>query len=221
MAKFHRVGVVELIFFRGGDLNIYFSRRSPGDYWKAVISSSDAIRVSRVFCIFFMSYVHLHFYGLSVYGSDVYMVIRIIFVEVLGRSSVPLLSIISGFLAWGFFQKNKMGEIFNKRARKILLPMIIWNLLGTAMIALKAGVVGELDFINSIFSLSGPGAYTHLEFLRDIYVMTLLTPVLIYLARLFPLVLLSAAVFVFACDLDIYILFLGVRYFSSTFLGFF
>lgn len=51
--------------FQEGGLEISFSKRELGEYWRSVSSSSDAIKVSRVFCIFFMSYVHLHFFGLD------------------------------------------------------------------------------------------------------------------------------------------------------------
>jgi hypothetical protein len=181
-----------------------YSERCAKDYWGAVNSRSDSIRVARVFCIFFMSYVHLHFFALDLYASDVYKVIRTVLVDVLGRSSVPLLSIISGFLAWGVFQREKSSRVFKNRARKILVPMIIWNSIGAALISFKVGSFSGFEFFNSVLPLAAPGAYTHLDFLRDIYVMTLATPLLICLVRRAPLLLLVAAIGVLFYDLNMY-----------------
>ena len=182
-----------------------YSKREAGSYWGVVASNSDSIKVARVFCIFFMSYVHLHFFALNLYGTDCYMVIRTVFVDVLGRSSVPLLSIISGFLAWGVFQKEESLGVFKNIARKILVPMIIWNALGTSLVFFKAGPFFGLELFNSVFSLTASGAYTHLEFLRDIYVMTLATPLLIYFVKRTPLLLWGLAIGVFAYDLNVYV----------------
>ena len=155
--------------FQEGGLEISFSKRDLGEYWRSVNSSSDAIKVSRVFCIFFMSYVHLHFFGLDLYGSEIYMAVRAIIVDVLGRSSVPLLSIISGFLAWGIFQRKRNSDVFKDRARKILVPMILWNSVGVFLLFLKSEAPQGVELLNGIFALAGPGVYAHLDFLRDIY----------------------------------------------------
>lgn len=187
-------------------MRISFSKRDSESYWRAVSSSSDPIRVSRVFCIFFMSYVHLHFFGLNLYGSDTYMAIRAILVDVLGRSSVPLLSIISGFLAWGIFQRKRNSDVFKDRARKVLVPMIIWNSLGAFLLFLKHGTPQIAELLNSIFALTGPGAYVHLDFLRDIYVMTLITPFLVLFARRTPLLLALFTTFLCIYNFDTHII---------------
>ena len=182
------------------------SRRGADEYWAAVSSSSGTIKVARVFCIFFMSYVHLHFFGLDLFGSEAYMVVRTILVDVLGRSSVPLLSIISGFLAWGVFQRRSSISVFKARARTILLPMILWNALGTFILFIRSGPIYGLDFLNSIFPLAGGGAYASLDFLRDIYVMTLITPLLVLVAKKCPQALILVTITVTVLDLSLYII---------------
>lgn len=191
--------------FQEGGLEISFSKRELGEYWRSVSSSSDAIKVSRVFCIFFMSYVHLHFFGLDLYGSEIYMAVRAIIVDVLGRSSVPLLSIISGFLAWGIFQRKRNSDVFKDRARKILVPMILWNSVGVFLLFLKSEAPQGVELLNGIFALAGPGVYAHLDFLRDIYVMTLITPFLVLFARRTPLLLALFSILLCVCNFDIYI----------------
>lgn len=188
-------------------MRVLFSKRDSGSYWRAVSSSSGPIRVSRVFCIFFMSYVHLHFFGLDLYGSELYMAVRTILVDVLGRSSVPLLSIISGFLAWGVFQKKRNSDVFKDRARKILVPMIVWNSIGAFLLFLKSEAPQGVELINGVFALAGPGVYTHLDFLRDIYVMTLITPFLVFFAKRMPLLLAGFSILLCFYNFDIYIVF--------------
>lgn len=188
-------------------MEILFSKRDSDEYWGSVILSSDAIKVSRVFCIFFMSYVHLHFFGLDLYGSEFYMALRAILVDVLGRSSVPLLSIISGFLAWGVFQKKRNFEVFKDRARKILVPMILWNSIGVFLLFLKFKSLQGVELFNSVFALTGSGVYAHLDFLRDIYVMTVITPFLVFLIKRAPLLLAIFSVFLCLYDFNIYIVF--------------
>lgn len=102
-----------------------------------------------------MSYVHLHF--ASDLG-DIFPAVDAIVVETLGRSSVPLLSVISGFLMVGFFRKRGYFEAVLQRGRSLLLPMIIWN----AIAVLLLGQNGALW--NDIFALSHTSRLIYLTF---------------------------------------------------------
>lgn len=151
---------------------------------------SDAVRISRVICIFFMSYVHLHFFVLP--GAE-FPILEPLLVQTLGRSSVPLLSAISGYLIVGYFEKRRYLSAVQSRLRTLILPMAFWNLVAVA-------TLGSEDFLNDIFALTRISKYEHLTFLRDIFALALVTPVLIYLSRKVPVLLLVAAIAYFLAD---------------------
>jgi hypothetical protein len=151
---------------------------------------SDAVRISRVICIFFMSYVHLHFFILP--GAD-FPILKPLLVQTLGRSSVPLLSAVSGFLIVGYFDKRGYLSAIQGRFRTLIVPMACWNLVAIA-------TLGSQDFLNDIFALTHISKYEHLTFLRDIFALALVTPVLIYLSRKVPTLLLVASTAYFLAD---------------------
>ncbi|WP_265501162.1 acyltransferase family protein [Paracoccus beibuensis] len=151
---------------------------------------SDAIRISRVFCILFMSYVHLHI--LEPAGAEHDALTEIVS-DTLGRSSVPLLSVISGYLMVSFFSRRSYLDALGKRFRSLIVPMIIWN--GIA-IALWGG-----SGINDLLALTGSSKLIYLTFLRDIFVMSALTPLLLGAARRSPLLLMGAITTIYLADL--------------------
>ena len=152
---------------------------------------SDAIRISRFLCILFMSYVHLHFFDLP--GAD-FPIVEEVLVDTLGRSSVPLLSVISGYLMVSYFTKRPYLTAIRHRARSIIVPMIIWN--GIAIL-----IWGWTD-INDLIALTGNSKLIYLTFLRDIFVMSIMTPLLLLLARRAPALLLGGASLIYVFDVN-------------------
>lgn len=101
--------------------------------------NSDAVRCARVLCIVFMSYVHLHF---DIDPNAEFPLVDALFVETLGRSSVPLLSVISGYFMVGFFQRRQYFEAIIQRAKTLILPMVIWNTIAVLLLGQKKGRFG-------------------------------------------------------------------------------
>src|SRR5262245_37170423 len=103
---------------------------------------STAIQVARVVCIFFMMYAHDDRFpvvaigsgnpGNSTLGMGAYFLS-----EGLARASVPLLSTISGWLFAATFRGEILATVTH-RARTLLVPMVIWNLIGIASLTLAA-----------------------------------------------------------------------------------
>ena len=153
------------------------------------IRSSDAISVARVICIIFMSYVHLHFAEIP---DNNLRFFREVIADTLGRSSVPLLSIISGYLMVGFFAKRTFANAVGQRARTLIVPMLIWN---SAAILLWGW-----DGINDLIPITENSKLIYLTFLRDIFVMSAITPVLAWLARNNLSVLISSALLIYLID---------------------
>jgi hypothetical protein len=67
--------------------------------------SSDAIRIARVLCIVCMAYVHMRQPNVD------FPIVWAVVVDTLGRASVPLLSVISGYLMVPFFSRRTWGKL--------------------------------------------------------------------------------------------------------------
>lgn len=135
---------------------------------------SDAAHISRVLCILFMSYVHLHFFELS---GAVFPITDIIVVDTFGRSSVPLLSILSGYFMVTFFAKRSYAIAALSRGRSLIVPMIIWNLVACILFGFT------YPLWNSLIAAMDQSKLIYLTFLRDLFILSLLTPVLVLCAK--------------------------------------
>src|SRR3546814_7029973 len=87
-------------------------------------------------------------------------------IELLGRSSVPLLSIISGWLVMSSVAKRSYGQFVGGKAKSLLLPMVLWNLTTLAFVVafahfgqLKAPQpgFGLQPLLREILHLQAPG----------------------------------------------------------------
>ena len=130
----------------------------------------------------------------------------------MGRASVATLSLISGFLLVSRFETDGVLRIARDRGRVIIVPMMVWNVIG--ILAILAGtlagihvaevtvaeLLSPLGLLNGITGLFGPTVNLSLFFLRDLFVSSLL------LALLWPLLqrhlglALGAALVLAVCD---------------------
>src|SRR3546814_16697888 len=118
--------------------------------WSSDVCSSDlsktrlstAIAVARVLCIFGVVYVHawtgLDGGRLTLADSSTQGVFRWVLMELLGRSAVPLLGMISGWLVAGSASHRTSGAFIGGKTRPILLPMMLLNLLALLSISGRA-----------------------------------------------------------------------------------
>lgn len=151
---------------------------------------SDAMRVARVLALFFMSYTHVR-PGASVLMADAFDsvqdVVESVLFDSLGRGAVPLLSIVSGVLAWHGVRRKSVADFIIDKARTLIVPMIFWNVVMLALIAafsLATGAatllpVGWLGHVNAVFALTDKPINTPLAFLRDIFVCGALAPLIV------------------------------------------
>jgi hypothetical protein len=120
-------------------------------------------------------------------------------------SAVPLLSAVSGWLFFGFKDDDggAVGRRILGRARSLLLPLVLWNLmtLALALVAqsvvpttgfaqqfgLQAATAGAWDYVNAVLGLTGLPIAFQFWFVRDLFVTVLCTPVLALLLRHAPL----------------------------------
>lgn len=158
----------------------------------AAVSDREAraIRIARVLCIMGIVYVHAwtgrggdELAQLATTGQGVF---RIALMDLFGRSSVPLLSIISGFLATMSLQRRSIGRFWLSKLQSILLPMLIWNGLAILLVSgaamrgwLIAPVPSSVDWVvNEMLALHRPNHINvQMPFLRDLLFCMLVAPV--------------------------------------------
>src|SRR3546814_11878216 len=96
-------------------------------------SLSLSISIARVICICGIVYVHawtgLNIDQLRAQGTGWQSVLYWTLLELFGRSSVPLLSIISGWLVMASVSKRDYAQFPGGQAKHLLLPMLAWHLI--------------------------------------------------------------------------------------------
>jgi len=148
--------------------------------------------VARLIGILGVVYVHgwtgLNWEKLFAANDTAQGVFRILINEIFGRSAVPLLSIISGWLVVSTAAAKSYGPFIGGKAKAILAPMVLWNAI--AIVAVAAGVVvlhvaGPLPTsfawtFNELAPLFSPSNINvQMPFLRDLFVCMLVAPLLV------------------------------------------
>ncbi|WP_417585040.1 acyltransferase family protein [Nitrincola sp.] len=163
---------------------------------------SNTIKICRLLCIFFMTYVHVN-PGPDSWGSEApqhLQWIGLIMSDVLGRASVPALSLIGGFLAVSAIRKRPHWLTYTKeRFLTLIVPAVSWNII-ILVVSLgilfttqsETAVIREFRSVESYspwFILDKLTGYNYgsitmaFNFLRDIFVCSLILPVLIPLIK--------------------------------------
>lgn len=158
---------------------------------EAVGSLSASIAIARVICICGIVYVHawtgLDVDELRAQGGSWHSILYWALIELLGRSSVPLLSIVSGWLVMASVSKRSYAGFAAGKARGLLLPMVLWNLITMVVLAALVRFAGlnvpqaapGLPLLNELFHLTAPGQINvQNAFLRDVFVCMLAAPLL-------------------------------------------
>ena len=163
-------------------------------------SFSDTIKLSRVLCIFFVMFVHVYTGSADFprveHFSAIGVVYRLMF-DILGRSSLPLLTIISGWLLAEL--DRPLRKVLRNRVRTLVVPLVLWNLLMLAAQLAWAQLSGEwqdvpatpLEAANGVIALAGPSANLPLAFLRDLLVVSALSPLVVLGVRRFGVLLVA------------------------------
>src|SRR3546814_1653028 len=68
-------------------------------------------------------------------------------IELFGRSSVPLLSIISGWLVMASVSKRDYAQFAGGKAKSLLLPMVAWNLITVGQFGSASGREREWQYV--------------------------------------------------------------------------
>ncbi|HUD27421.1 MAG TPA: acyltransferase, partial [Novosphingobium sp.] len=155
---------------------------------------SDSIRIARVVCIAGVVYVHawtgLDGHSLELARGTPQEILRWVLMEVFGRSAVPLLGLISGWLVAGSSRTRDWRSHISRKARTILLPMVLWNVLAIILVSGAAWQLGLAAPIpqsarwlaEEVFILTRPpDINVQMPFLRDLFLCMVLAPLLVRL----------------------------------------
>ncbi len=166
---------------------------------------SDAISIARVLCILGVVYVHAwtgrNGVDLEAMRGSPQEIFRWILMEALGRSAVPLLGLISGWLVMGSTRTRNWRDHVARKARTIAVPMVLWN--GVAILLVSgAALYGRLEapvprswewMAQELFVLTrNPDINVQMPFLRDLFLCMVAAPLFVRLPS--PLLLAVAAV---------------------------
>lgn len=167
---------------------------------KMTPQESRQIELLRVFCILTMMWVHVA-PGLSVpsiVNGGEFGLIGQLLGDTLGRISVSLLSLVSGYLFWIRARGLPIGTVAWRRFESILIPSLVWSAIYLILAALKfrfAGVPASaiarydgsfMEGLNAWTGLTGTTANRSLFFLRDLFVATMLLRISVPLIDRFP-----------------------------------
>ncbi|MCP1471221.1 fucose 4-O-acetylase-like acetyltransferase [Sphingobium sp. OAS761] len=155
---------------------------------------SDAIAIARVICILGVVYVHawtgLNGEALAQLHGTTQDNLRWTLMEIFGRSAVPLLGLISGWLVAGSDRTRAWRRHVGRKARTILLPMILWNLLAILFVsgaALLFGLAAPVPpspwwVVDEVLILTrNPDINVQMPFLRDLFLCMVAAPLLVRL----------------------------------------
>lgn len=155
---------------------------------------SDAIAIARVVCILGVVYVHawtgLNGEALAALRGTAQDALRWTLMEMFGRSAVPLLGLISGWLVAGSSRTRDWSSHVARKARTIALPMILWNaiailLVGGAALYLNLSAPipkSALWVAQELFILTrNPDINVQMPFLRDLFLCMVAAPLMVRL----------------------------------------
>lgn len=155
---------------------------------------SHAIAIARVICILGVVYVHAwtgaNGETLQALRGTAQDNLRWLLMEIFGRSAVPLLGLVSGWLVAGSARTRDWANHIQRKARTILLPMVLWNALAILFVSgaawlldLRAPVPTSFWWlVEELFILTrNPDINVQMPFLRDLFLCMVAAPLLIRL----------------------------------------
>ena len=189
---------------------------------QALAIDSDIIQIARVLCIYFMIHVHLYPGFDVIVLPDWMMPIRIVVSDIFGRASVPLLSIISGYLAISSFSKRGYGRAIGNKALTLMSTLAVWNIFAIALAFIAWHVMANqtdayLELTSAtlpqvvyslIFSVDNGSLQVSHAFLRDLFMCFALMPLIqVYCRWLNPflgMILLCTVIYIVGVEPVIY-----------------
>jgi succinoglycan biosynthesis protein ExoH len=176
---------------------------------------AQRIAVLRPLLIFGIVFVHVpgQLDQPSLMGSTWFDYVTGFFQIGLFRGTVPMLSLIAGFLLFRAGLDLAPARLYRKKFKTIAVPFLVFNVLlallaaaiqyRTGFIYMRSLVgVEARDWINALFGVKAVPFNYPLYFLRDLIVLLALAPLFGWILRRRPMVGLLAVALVFGCGFD-------------------
>lgn len=142
-----------------------------------------------------LAVVHVAGQAEHVAGTGGYAAVSLFLSNCLGEGANPLFFFISGFLLRGSVQRSGHAKVARSRVPSLVVPMILWNVVvfaglsAVALLAPRSGLVhNEVSFepgriVQALFGVGGSPIVYPTWFLRDVFLLTLLVPLLLRLGE--------------------------------------
>jgi succinoglycan biosynthesis protein ExoH len=131
------------------------------------------------------------------------------------RATVPVLTAISGFLVFCSGLHLKPRKLFKKKCSSILFPLLLWNIpfaifvfavqkyeLLSHSFSANLYPVDTLAWINALTGAMGKPVNYPLNFLRDLFVVSLLSPIMWITLKNIPYIGLTIVLVIYFFNLD-------------------
>lgn len=148
-------------------------------------------------------------------GSSIFDYIKAFFTHGVFRATVPVLTVLSGFLIFQFNLHLRPIKLFSKKTKAVLVPLILWNIpfVIAIYISQKYSVLSHefsavlypfdlLSWINALTGLFDQPANYPLNFLRDLFAVSLLAPIYWLFLKRMPYFGLAVVLAVYYFNLD-------------------
>lgn len=151
--------------------------------------------------------------SITAIGSDWFSLTKAFFQNALFRTTVPVLTFISGYLVFHANLDQAPLKLLYKKSRSLLLPFLVFNLPVLALawlVQTQAGIVmsrdlGSFDpmtWLDAAFGLTGSPINYPLNFLRDMMALMLIAPVMGVVIRNLPFIGLALCFWFFMNNYD-------------------
>ena len=129
-----------------------------------------------------------------------YFFIKALFQHAIFRTSVPVLTCISGYLLFKSQLHTQFSQLFIKKTQTIFIPLVLFNIpVAIFIYYLQLNQTFDHQFstilhpispstwLNAIFGITAPPVNYPTNFLRDLYVVSLMTPVFSIFLKYIPI----------------------------------
>ena len=163
------------------------------------INISERISLLRYVMIFGIVIIHIPpDIPLAEIDNGIFPFIKAFFANAVFRSTVPVLTCISGYLLFNSSVYSNIFSIFIKKTKRLIIPMFIWNFPIVLLLyifqsqgvfsnySVKLYPFDAVTFFNGIFSITDAPVNFPLFFLRDLFVLSLLSPLIGFMLLYIP-----------------------------------
>lgn len=144
---------------------------------------------------------------------DTFHVVRAFFQQGVFRATVPLLSLISGYLLFSAGLDRVPVKLYKKKLKTLAVPFFFFNVMFAVLMYgietttgwapwYQMGRMSQMELVNGFYAVTAYPFNFPLYFVRDLLVVTLLVPLFGLSIRRAPAIGLAAVAVIFYGDLD-------------------